>query len=73
MPVTCRALYGDLGAAFDANGQWVLGVIGPNLEHNFRVQACILRLGKKGFLTSFDFKGLRVVKISHISTSALCT
>jgi hypothetical protein len=39
MRVTCPALYGDLGAALDANGEWVSGVIGLDLEHNFRVLA----------------------------------
>jgi hypothetical protein len=41
-------------------------------EHNFCVMARMLLMVENSFCTMCNFKGLRVAKIAHISTSALC-
>jgi hypothetical protein len=52
--------YGDLTA------------VGLDREHNFSDMARTLLMGESNFLLPCDFKGLRVAKTAHISTSALC-
>jgi len=58
------------GAGFDYRDLTVVAVI---RHHNFCVMAQKLRLVKSDFCILCNFNELRVVKIPHISTSALYT
>jgi hypothetical protein len=49
-----------------------LTAVGLDREHNFSDMARTLLMGESNFLLPCDFKGLRVAKTAHISTSALC-
>jgi hypothetical protein len=49
-----------------------LVAVGPDCRHNFCDMARTLRMGENTFRRPCNFKELRVVKMAHITTCALC-
>jgi len=49
-----------------------LAAVVPECRHNFCDMARTLRMGENTFRRPCDFKELRVVKMAHIATFALC-